>query len=100
MIANTGPFWFVMGILTVVVAAGLRAFASRRGWAMTWWKWALAACWYALFSISFLVVGTLVGENEPGAGLRIGGLGLFVCAVLGVGLWRVLGHSPERPAAG
>jgi hypothetical protein len=98
MFAGTGLFWFLMGMLTVVVAAGLRASATRRGWHMTWWKWALAAAWYALFSLSFLVMGTLAGENEARAGLGLGGLGLFGCVVFGVGLWRVLAAAPKKGA--
>lgn len=99
MLVNTGVYWFLMGMLTVVVAAGLRAFAARRGWVMTWWKWVLAALWYGVFGVTLLTLGTLAGEGEGQAGLRIALLGLFVCAVLGVGLWRVFGHNATRPAA-
>lgn len=99
MFIDSGPFWFLMGILTTIVAAGFRAFAGRRGWVLTWWKWALAAAWYVLFSLSFLTWGTLIGEGEGRAGLRLALLGLFVCIALGVGLWRLLGRSPGRPRA-
>lgn len=99
MLVNTGVYWFLMGVLTVVVAAGFRAFATRRGWVMTWWKWLLASVWYGLLSVTLLTLGTLVGEGEGNAGLRIALLGLFVCVVMGVGLWRLFGRGAGRPAA-
>jgi len=98
MFFNGPLFWFLMGTLSILIAAALRSFADRRGWAMTWWKWLLSIAWYALFSSSFYVFGTLVGENEGGAGLRIFLLGMFASVVLGVGLWRLLTHDSKRVA--
>jgi hypothetical protein len=40
----------------------------------------------------------LIGEKEGDAGFKIFLLGLFVCAVLGVGLWRLLAHNPATAA--
>ena len=73
---------------------------ERRGWKMTWWKWALAVLWYALFSTTFFAAGTLVGELEPRAGLRVLLVGLFLSLVLGVGLVRVLAHRGRGATPG
>ena len=91
-----GPlFWMLMGMIAVVIGGALWSFADRRGWVLTWWKWLLAALWYAVFGLSFYASGTLVGENEPGAGRRVLLLGLFLSLVLGVGLVRVLAHRSQ-----
>lgn len=93
-------FWFLMGMLFVLVAAGFNAFAQDRGWKMTWWKWVLTSVWYLIFSLSFYAWGTLIGEGFPGAGLWLGLLGLFISAVLGVGLWRLLAlNASAEPEA-
>ncbi len=92
-------FWLLMGIVFVLVAAGFRAFAQDRGWAITWWKGLLAALWYVMFCSSFYAWGTLIGEYESSAGFKIFLLGLFVSAVLGVALWRLLAYKPSPAIA-
>jgi len=88
-----GPFWFLMGVVFVIVAAGFRAFARDRGWVVTWWKALLALVWYAILCTSFFAWGTLIGENEAAAGLKLSLIGLFVSIVFGVALIRVMAHS-------
>ena len=88
-----GPFWFLMGVIFVLVAAGFHAFARDRGWVLTWWKALLAVVWYAIFSLSFFAWGTLIGENEAAAGLKLFLIGLFVSIVFGVVLIRLMAHS-------
>ena len=88
MFFNSGIFWFLMGALFVLVAAGFRAFAKDRGWIISWLKGALAIVWYCLFILTFYAWGTLIGENEGVAGFRILILGLVICLVSGVFLWR------------
>ncbi len=93
-------FWMLMGMIAVLSGGALWSFADRRGWVLPWWKWLLAALWYAVFGLSFYASGTLLGEYEPKAGLRVLALGLFVSLVLGVGLVRVLAHRGKKaPAA-
>ena len=95
-----GPlFWMLMGMIAVLSGGALSSFADRRGWVLPWWKWLLAVLWYAVFCLSCFASGTLVGENEPRAGLRVLVLGLFFSLVLGVGLVRVLAHRGKAPAA-
>jgi hypothetical protein len=88
-----GPFWFLMGVVFVLVAAAFRAFAQDRGWIVTWWKALLAVAWYAVLCTSFFAWGTLIGENEAAAGFKLFLIGLFVSIVFGVALVRLLAHS-------
>ncbi len=101
MFFSSNLFWFLMGMLSIVVAFGFKYFAEDRGWTLNWWKWLLCIVWYGIFSISFYAFGTLAGENEADAGFKIFLLGMFISLVLAVGLWRILAHQPkdEEPAA-
>jgi len=91
MFLNSGLFWFIMGMITILIGVGFKAFANERGWILNWWKWLLSIIWYVIFSLSVLSFSTLSGENEGSAGIKILLLGLFISIVLGVGLWRLLG---------
>ena len=90
MFFGSDVFWLLMGVILVLVGAAFKAFAEDQGWNLTWWKGLLALLWYGLFSMSFYTYGTLVGENEASAGLKIMLLMLFVSLILGVGLWRLM----------
>ena len=95
MFFNSGIFWFVMGMITIIIGAGFKAFANDRGWVLNWWKWLLSILWYIIFSLSILTYGTLTGEREESAGIKILFLGLFVCIIYGVGLWRLLAKKTK-----
>ena len=95
MFLNSGLFWFFMGMITVLVGVGFKAFIDDRGWVLNWWKWLLSIIWYVIFSLSVLSFGTLSGENEGSAGVKVLLLGLFLCIVSGVGLWRLLRFKPK-----
>jgi hypothetical protein len=99
MFFASGLFWFFMGMITVLIGAGFKVFADDRGWTLNWWKWLLSILWYIIFSLSILTYGTLAGENEGSAGVKILLLGLFVCVVYGVGLWRLLAHKQKTEDA-
>lgn len=88
-------FWFLMGMLAILVGVGFKSFADEKGLTLNWWKWALSILWYTIFSLSFYAWGTLIGENEAGAGWKFGLFGLFTCLILGVGLWRLLVAKPK-----
>ena len=94
MFFDSKLYWLLMGIVFILVAAGFKAFAQDRGWVLTWWKSLLAILWYGLLGATFYAWGTLIGENESDAGFKIFLLGLFVSAVVGVALWRLLAHNP------
>ncbi len=94
MFINGPLFWFLMGVVFVGIAAGFRAFAGERRWVLNWWKALLALAWYALLALTLLAFGTLLGENEATAAWRFLAAGLFLCLVLGVGLWRLMELDP------
>jgi hypothetical protein len=98
MFFTSGFFWLLMGMIAVLVGFGFKAFAEDRGWELNWWKWLLTILWYGIFSLSFLSWGTLIGENEASAGWKLGVFLLFVSALLGVGLWRLLAAKPNTEA--
>jgi len=95
MFFNSGLFWFFMGMITILVGVGFKAFADDRGWVLNGWKWLLSILWYIIFSLSIFSYGTLAGEMEARAGIKMLLLGLFVCIIYGVGLWRMLSHQPR-----
>ena len=95
MFFDSNFFWLLMGVVLVLVAAAFKAFASDRGWHMTWWKGLLALVWYLILGFFIYAFGTLAGENESGAGLRLLLFGLFICIILGVGLWRLMKLKPK-----
>jgi len=88
-------FWLLMGVVLVLVAMAFKAFAEDQGWRLTWWKWVLIVLWYGLFTMSFFTYGTLAGENEASAALKLMLLMLFISLILGVGLWRLLGAGSK-----
>jgi len=69
-IFNSGLFWFVEGILFVVVILALRVWAADRGLPMPPWKWVLILLWVLLAGFTIAFVGTSFGEGEPVA-LRV-----------------------------
>ena len=90
-----GLFWMIMGALSVLVAVGAVYWAKDLGLKMTWWKWVLALVWYLVLMLTVAAPLTLVGENEPGAGLRLLPFLVVLTIVLGVGLWRLLLLKPK-----
>ncbi len=90
-----GPFWFLMGVIFVLVASAFWTLARDRGWVITWWKGLLAVVWYAVLTLSFFAWGTLIGEGEAGAGLKLFLIGLFVSIVFGVALLRLFAYRPR-----
>jgi len=89
-IFNSGFFWFVEGILFVVVILAVRAWAKDRGLPMPVWKWVLFLFWILLAGFTIAFVGTSFGEGEPVAATRGGLLFGLITIISGVGVWRVL----------
>ena len=92
-IFNSGAFWFVEGILFVVMILGLRAWALDRGLPMSFLRWALALTWLLVAGFTFAFVGTSFGEGEPTAAIRGGLLFGLITVIGGVGLWRFLSRG-------
>lgn len=79
-----------MGLCYALTIAGAPIWAEDIGVQMTWWKWTLAALWYALLSFSFAGGFTLIGEKESGAGPKFLGFHLVLTILLGAILWFVM----------
>ena len=77
-------FWTVMGLLYALIIAAAPVWARDMGLQMSWWKWILAAVWYALLSFTFAGSFTLMGEREPGAWYRFLGFNLIITIIVGV----------------
>ena len=89
-IFNSGLFWFVEGILFVVVILSVRAWARDKGVPMPAWKWALFLLWLGFAGFTIAFVGTSFGEGESVAGARGGLFFGLISIIAGVGLWRFL----------
>ncbi len=83
-------FWFIMGMLFILVAAGARAWAEALRLKMTWWKWVLALLWYVQLNITVAAPMTFIGEDEAAAGGKLFLFMLVTTIILGVILWRLL----------
>ncbi len=77
-------FWTIMGLLYALIIAAAPVWARDMGLQMSWWKWILAAVWYALLSFTFAGSFTLMGEREPGAWYRFLGFNLIITIIVGI----------------
>lgn len=89
-IFNSGIFWFVEGILFVIVVLAVKSWADNRRLPMPAWKWVLFFLWVGMAGFTIAFVGTSFGEGEPVAAARGGLLFGLIVIISGVGLWRVL----------
>lgn len=96
-IFDSGLFWFIEGILFVVVILALRAWAEDRSVPMPTWRWALFVLWISLAGFTIAFVGTSFGEGEPVAATRGGLLFGLITIISGAGLWRVLLAGSRSP---
>jgi hypothetical protein len=96
MFFNSELYWFLMGIIFVVIAAAFKAYADDRNWVITWWKGLIGLGLYILFAVSFYGWGTFIGENEPGAGFKFFLLCFFITLIVGVGFWRLLSAGSKK----
>jgi hypothetical protein len=80
-------FWIIMGLLYALTFAGAPLWFQDFGFQMTWWKWILAALWYAMLCFTLAGSFTLLGEKEPGAWYKFLGFHLVMVIILGVVFW-------------
>lgn len=85
-----GLFWFIMGILSILVVVGAKTWADNSKLKMTWWKWTIAALWYIGFLFSIAVSATFMGESEIAAGLKMIIFSVVLSIIGGVIIWRVI----------
>jgi len=91
---NSGFFWFVEGILFVVMILGVRALLQDRGAGVAFWKWGIFVAWVVVGGFTIAFVGTSLGEGEPVAAQRGGLLFGLLTIISGVGVWRLLLSGP------
>ena len=89
-IFNSGTFWFVEGVLFVLVVIAFKVWMEDRELPVPWWKWVLVLAWFALVGFTAAFVGTSLGEGESAAAIRGGALFAMAALLTGVGLWRLL----------
>ncbi len=100
---QSGAFWFIEGVLFVVVLAAVRAWSQDHGIPMPPWKWAAFVVWLGLAGFTVAFIGTSLGEGEPTAALRGGILFGALSVVAGVGLFRLAlrgGRTDEVEVSG
>ena len=86
----SGTFWFIEGVLAVLVVIGLKTWAEDKGVPMSYWKWILFVVWVLFFGFTLAFIGTSLGEGEPHAAV-IGGIVFGLISIIsGVGLWRLV----------
>lgn len=87
---TNGLFWFLEGVLAIVIAIGFKTWMEDRGVPMPFWKWPIVIAWFLATGVVIAFVGTSLGENEPQAA-KVGGL-IFgtIVVIMGVVAWRVI----------
>ena len=80
-------FWVGMGLIYALIIAGAPLWTEDLGLQMTWWKWVLAALWYAFVSFTFAGGFTFLGEKEPAAWYKFMGFHLIITIILGAILY-------------
>jgi hypothetical protein len=85
-----GLFWFIMGMLSILVVVCAKTWADKSDVNMTWWKWIIAALWYIGFLFSIAVPATFMGEGEIHAGLTMIVFSVVPSIIIGFIVWRVI----------
>lgn len=93
-----GLFWLIMGMLSILVIAGAKAWADKLNVDMNWWKWALSGLWYIGFLFAFAVPATFIGEGEVAAGLKMGVFSVVPSIIVGFIVFRII-VSVGKPKA-
>ena len=95
-IFNSGFYWFIQGILFVMILIGLRAWMEDRGVPMPIWKWIVFVAWLLFCGFTIAFVGTSLGEGEPTAAVRGGILFGSIGVIAGFGVYRLLMVGARR----
>ena len=93
---TSGMFWFIEGILFIVLLIALRAWLKEKSAPMTWWKWILLVVWIFLAGFTAAFFGTNIGEGEYTAAFRGGGASAIIVLIYALVLLRVLGITGGR----
>ena len=86
-----GPFfWIMMGVLYTIVFISARIWFQDLKIKMNIFRWSLVLVFFLLLNTTIGGGFTLIGENEYRAGIYFIGIGIVICSILGVVLWRYL----------
>ncbi len=86
----SGLFWFIEGILSVLILIGFGVWMADRQTPMRFWKWAVVCVWFAMVGFTIAFIGTSIGENEVVAATKGGIIFSVVSIITGAGGWRLL----------
>ena len=83
-------FWFMMGLISVVMIIGFKKMADEKGICLTWWKWLISVLWWMGFLLAVAVPFTFIGEGEPAAGAWMILFSVVPASILGFVVYRVV----------
>ena len=86
-------FWFVMGILSLIIIFGFKNIAESKGLQMNWWKWIISIAWWMGFLFSVAVPATFMGEGELYAGAMMILFSVVPATILGFIVWRIISSN-------
>ena len=86
----SGTFWFIEGILAILVLIGFKTWMEDRRTPMPFWKWAVLCVWLVIVGFTIAFIGTSIGENEIVAAKKGGIIFSVVCVITGAGGWQLL----------
>ncbi len=91
-----GVFWLMMGMVSIIVIVGVKAWTDSLRVKMTWWKWAISVVWYVGFLFSVAVPATFMGEGEVAAGGKMIIFSVLPAILMGFGVWRVINADSKE----
>ena len=83
-------FWFVMGLISLIMIIGFKNIAREKGVNMNWWKWLLSTVWWMGFLFAIAVPATFAGEGEPYAGAMMILFSVVPAILGGFIVWRII----------
>ncbi len=92
-----GPlFWIILGLLYAFNFYTARFWFKDFKIKMNRIKWVLVLFYFIILNIIIGGGFTLIGEDEQHAGIYFMGIGIVVCMIAGVGLWRYLKFDGDK----
>ncbi len=96
MITKLVIYAFIAGISLGFLIPAAIVWARELKLKMSWWKWLLSSFWYISLMFSIMLAFTFMGEGEMAAGIKVLVVSLFIMAVLGLLLYRVLALGKNK----
>lgn len=86
-------FWMAIGLLIAFFFFGLRYWFQDLKIRMYWWKWLLVVIWLIILAVILGGAFTLIGENEPKAGVRFLLFFGVIILLIGGGIWKIVARK-------